>query len=320
MTKSFFKLNGNAIEPHAAQRQYALSLSLRSKRSTVRVIRIPNRYSTILRRQQIGAKMEIDILEHNRRAWDKEVERGNQWTVPVSPDQIEDARRGIFKILLTPTIPVPMEWFPSLSNCDVLCLASGGGQQGPLLAAAGANVTVLDNSTKQLAQDAFVASRDSLEIKTVEGDMANLHMFGDASFDLIVHPVSNTFVPDVKPVWREAHRVLRPGATLLAGFTNPLLYLFDQDLLDREGILEVMHSIPYSDIEALPEEKLSQYIEQKIPLEFSHTLDDQIGGQIAAGFLISGFFEDRFAEVEEDLLSNLAPLFIATMALKSRSA
>jgi SAM-dependent methyltransferase len=263
--------------------------------------------------------MAIDILEHNRKAWDKEVERGNQWTVPVGPEEIEQARKGMLNILLTPTIPVPLEWFPPLKNSDVLCLASGGGQQGPLLAAAGATVTVLDYSPKQLAQDAFVAKRDSLEVKTIQGDMANLHMFEDRSFDLIVHPVSNTFVPNVKPVWQEAHRVLRPGGVLLAGFTNPIIYMFDHDLLDREGVLQVKYSIPYSDIDDLPEDMLNRNIDQKIPLEYSHTLDDQLGGQLAAGFWITGFFEDRLDEAEDDLLTKLAPFFIATRALKPPS-
>src|SRR5688500_2989165 len=114
----------------------------------------------------------MDIQRYNRDAWDKEVERGNQWTVPVGPDVIEAARLGRWDVLLTDTKPVPKKWFPELAGLDVLCLASGGGQQAPVLAAAGANVTVLDNSPKQLAQDRLVAERDSLTLETVEGDMA----------------------------------------------------------------------------------------------------------------------------------------------------
>ena len=91
--------------------------------------------------------------------------------------------------------------------------------QGPILAAAGADVTVFDNSPLMLATDRSVAARDSLQIRTVEGDMADLSQFSDSSFDLIVHPVSNTFVPDVRPVWKEAFRVLRQDGALLSGFT-----------------------------------------------------------------------------------------------------
>jgi len=164
----------------------------------------------------------MDVRDYNRRAWNRQVEKGNRWTVPVSPEVTAAARRGEWQIFLTPTKPVPRAWFPALPGRDVLCLASGGGQQGPILAAAGARVTVYDNSPRQLDQDRMVAERDGLEIEIVEGDMRDLSAFPAASFDLIVHPVSNTFVPDVRPVWREAHRVLRPGGDLvIAEFAAP---------------------------------------------------------------------------------------------------
>src|SRR5688572_1989939 len=166
----------------------------------------------------------MDIRAYNRHAWDRNVEKGDPWTIPVSPEIIAAACQGEVSILLTPAKPVPRNWFPPLSGCQVLCLASGGGQQAPTLAAAGARVTVLDNSPNQLAQDQFVAERESLELTTVEGDMRDLSMFRDESFDLIVHPCSNMFVPEVRPVWREAFRVLRPGGVMLAGFFNSAFF------------------------------------------------------------------------------------------------
>ena len=93
---------------------------------------------------------------------------------------------------------------------------NAGGQQAPLLAAAGAIVTSLDNSEEQLALDRQVAEREGLELKTVLGDMRDLSTFDDASFDLIVHVCSNTFVPEIDPVWKECHRVLRRGGELLS--------------------------------------------------------------------------------------------------------
>jgi len=259
---------------------------------------------------------DMDIRAYNRTAWDREVERGNQWTVPVSDAAIAAARQGQWEIILTPSKPVPRAWFLDIAGADVLCLASGGGQQGPILAAAGANVTVLDNSPGQLAQDRLVAERHALSIATVEGDMADLSMFADRSFDLIVHPVSNVFVPDVRPVWKEAYRVLRPGGALLAGFTNPAVYLFDYDLADRTGVLQVKYALPYSDLKHLPAEQRQRYLENEEPLEFSHTLEDQIGGQLDAGFVLIGFFEDAYGEEENDLLTQYMPMFIATRAVK----
>ena len=254
----------------------------------------------------------MDVRRYNREAWDREVERGNEWTVPVGPDVIEAARRGRWEVVLTNTRPVPRAWFPDLEGADVLCLASGGGQQAPTFAAAGASVTVLDNSPRQLAQDRSVAERDSLELKTVEGDMADLSRFLDESFDLVFHPVSNLFAPEVRPVWAEAFRVLRRGGVLLAGFINPACFIFNRELADR-GELRVRHALPYADATSLSEEQRERQIASGEPLEFSHTLEDQIGGQTEAGFLISGLYEDRH---RDDTLAAYMPTCIATRAIK----
>jgi SAM-dependent methyltransferase len=253
-----------------------------------------------------------DILDYNRRAWDRQVDRGNRWTVPVSPEEVARARRGNWSIVLTPTRPVPADWFPPLEGREVLCLAGGGGQQGPILAAAGANVTVLDNSPRQLGQDRLVAAREGLELAMAEGDMADLGAFPDGRFDLVIHPCSNCFVPDVRPVWREAYRVLRPGGVLLAGFINPLYFLFDEAAMQR-GELRVAHRIPYSDLVHLDPEGRQRLIDQDEPFAFGHSLDDLIGGQISAGFLLAGLFEDV---APDSPLADRIPAFLATRALK----
>ncbi|MDP6126974.1 MAG: class I SAM-dependent methyltransferase [Dehalococcoidales bacterium] len=258
----------------------------------------------------------MDVRDHNRAAWDRQVESGNRWTVPVSRDVITAARQGQWQICLTCSKPVPKDWFPDLDGLSILCLASGGGQQAPVLATAGAIVTVLDNSPKQLAQDRLVAERESLTIRTVEGDMADLAMFRNQSFDLVVHPISNVFVPEVIPVWAEASRVLRQGGTLISGFNNPAVHLFDYDFAEQTGILQVKHKLPYSELSSLSDEEKQQRIDNGWALEFSHTLEDQIGGQLDAGLVITGFYEDIYDEGEEDLLSAYMPTFIATRAVK----
>ena len=144
--------------------------------------------------------------------------------------------------------------------------------------------------------------------------------FSDESFDLIVHPVSNLFVPDIRPVWREAYRVLRRGGALLSGFNNPVRYLFDEERAERDKVLQVRHALPYSDLESLNEEERRRLFGAEEPVEFSHTLDDQIGGQLEAGFLIAGFYEDTYGEGEDDLLSKYMSTFIATRAIKSDEA
>jgi SAM-dependent methyltransferase len=258
----------------------------------------------------------MDVIAYNRGAWDREVEKGNPWTVPFGPEVISAARRGEWSVLLTPTRPVPRSWFPDMKGADVLCLASGGGQQGPIFAAAGARVTVLDNSPRQLAADCAVADREGLEIAAVLGQMADLSAFPDESFDLVFHPVSNLFAPAVRPVWREAHRVLRRGGVLLVGFMNPDVYLFDLELADEQGVLEVRYSLPYCDLEDAPAEVRRRYIEAGEPLEFSHSLEDQIGGQADAGFLIAGLYEDRRPPEANDVVSRHMPVCVATRAVK----
>src|SRR5262245_50670960 len=197
----------------------------------------------------------MDVTEFNRFAWDKQVESGNEWTIPVSPAEIAAARAGQWSIVLTPTKPVPHDWLPPLPGLEVLCLASGGGQQGPILAAAGANVTVFDNSPKQLEQDRFVADREDLNIRTVEGDMADLRILADNTFDAIVHPVSNSYAPDVIPVWKECFRVLRNGGVLIAAFNNPVVHLMDYGDFAKTGRVEIKNRLPYSDVDSLPEEE-----------------------------------------------------------------
>jgi ubiquinone/menaquinone biosynthesis C-methylase UbiE len=199
-----------------------------------------------------------------------------------------------------------------LKGADVLCLASGGGQQGPILAALGANVTVFDNSPAQLKQDLLVAEREGLTLKTVEGDAADLSAFADESFDLIFNPVSTVFMRDVRVVWGECYRVLRHGGVLMTGAMNPAHYIFDLFKAD-EGILEVAHSIPYSDVTSLSKEELDEYLSKGLPLEFGHSLTDLLGGQCAAGFVITDLYEDV---MPDSPLAKYHPNYIATRAVK----
>ncbi len=255
----------------------------------------------------------MDVASHNRKAWNRRAAEGNRWTVPVPPEAVAAARRGEFSVVLTPTKPVPRGWFGELEGSDTLCLACGGGQQGPILAAAGARVTVLDNAPAQLEQDRRVAEREGLDLALELGDMADLSRFPDRSFDLVFHPVANCFVPEVRPVWREAARVLRPGGRLLAGFGNPVLYLFDEADDAGGGPLVVKHRLPYSDLTDLDPAALERRIAAGEPLEFGHSLEDQIGGQLDAGFVLAGLYEDGFPG---STLAEYAPPFLATLALR----
>lgn len=261
----------------------------------------------------------MDTSTHNRRAWNRESAAGIVWSVPVDPATIAAARAGDWKVILTPRSPVPRDWFGDVRGKRILGLASGGGQQVPVLAAAGASVVSFDLSDEQLAKDRMVAEREGLDVRCVQGDMADLSCFPDESFDLVFHPASNVFVPDLAPVWREAHRVLRPGGALLAGFMNPAVFLFDHDEADRTGSLVVRYALPYSDLASLPADRLRTKLDAGELLEFSHSLDAQIGGQVRAGFVIAGFYEDGWLD-DSWLFSRFSPVSIATRAVRATVA
>jgi SAM-dependent methyltransferase len=257
-------------------------------------------------------RQNFDIRAYNREAWDKQANSGeNPWTKPVSPEIIARARQGDFSVLLTENKPVPSEWFPPLKGLEVLALACGGGQQGPVFAAAGASVTVFDNSPRQLDRDREVAEREGLaNLLTIEGDARNLSMFADEFFDFIFHPVSNLFIPEIRPVWKEAFRVLRHGGTMLAGFMNPIFYLFDFDQAEK-GVMEVKYKLPYADLDH-PEMRDRQ-LANGWPLEHSHSLTDQLAGQTEVGFHLIGLYEDRHGGTA---VSDYTPTYIATRAFK----
>jgi len=259
----------------------------------------------------------MTYLEHNRRAWNHGAISDSVWARPVDEATIARARAGTWEVLLTPKTPVPKTWFGSLSGKDVLCLASGGGQQAPIFAAAGARVISFDLSDEQLRKDQLVAERDQLNVHCIRGDMTNLDCFPDASIDLIFHPASNVFVPDLAPVWCECYRVMRVGGALLSGFMNPSVFLFDHDEADITHQLVVKYSLPYSDQTSLSPTQLQAKLDAQEPLEFSHSLTTLIGGQIEAGFVIDGLYEDRWFD-DTWLFSNISPICIATRALRSR--
>ncbi|WED43283.1 class I SAM-dependent methyltransferase [Legionella cardiaca] len=259
---------------------------------------------------------QINILTHNEAAWDKQASLQHDWSKPVSSELIEAAKEGRWEVHITKK-PIPETWLPkTIQGKDILCLASAGGQQAPVLAAAGANVTVFDISEKQLEQDRYVAKRDHLSLKTIQGDMCRLEGIRDASFDYIIHPISNLYVSDLKPVWEECYRVLRTKGALLASFYNPVLFVFDKDKqLEEQGLLKPRYPLPYADIKDLSPNILNGKIENKEAFVFGHSLSSQINGQLEAGFLLAGFYEDEHPS-PRFLIEKYLPALIATRAIK----
>lgn len=259
---------------------------------------------------------DFDLNEHNRKAWDEESIEGSEWCTPVGSDVIEKAKRGEVLLKLTPNRYIPTSWLENIAGKDVLCLGSGGGQQAPVLAAAGAQVTSLDISKEQLEKDLFVANREGLKLAVIRGSIEDLSDFHDATFDLIVNAVSNIFVPDVKALWKECYRILKAGGELWAGFMNPSFFLFNHKKALEKGELTVEYKLPYSDLTSLDKDKLQNILDDIVPVIFGHTLEDQLGGQTGAGFSITGLFEDNWSD-EATPLNKYSATTIITRASKT---
>jgi SAM-dependent methyltransferase len=183
----------------------------------------------------------LDPVAHNRAAWDREVDQGNEWTRPAGPDVVARARAGDWSVVLIGYEPVPRDWFPAdLTGTAVLC-------------------------------------------------------------------------PDLAPVWRECFRVLRPEGVLLAGFMNPDIFIFDIEALGAREELMVRHRIPFASTD-LPEAERRRVCGDG-PIEYSHTLTEQIGGQLAAGFVLTHLVE---APHHADATARYMPGYFATRAVKPR--
>lgn len=251
----------------------------------------------------------MNYTDINAKTWDQWSEEGMTWTCPITHDEYEAATEENYIVYLTPCVAVPHAWFGDLRGKKLLGLASGGGQQMPVFAKLGAECTLLDYSERQLASDRMVADREGYDIEIIRGDMTKRLPFDDNTFDIIFHPVSNCYIEGVQHVWNECYRILKPGGVLLAGMDNGMNFLFAQD----EEPLVVVNRLPYNPLK-LPREEFER-IAAEDGVQFSHTLEEQIGGQLKAGFLLRALYEDRDRE-GCGVIREYAPQYYATMAEK----
>ncbi|MBR3503299.1 MAG: class I SAM-dependent methyltransferase [Clostridia bacterium] len=238
---------------------------------------------------------------------DRWIEGGWEWGVPIDHETYVRAAQGQWDVVLTPVRPVPHAWFGDLKGKKLLGLASGGGQQMPIFAALGADCTVLDYSKKQLESERLVAEREGYAIDIVRADMTKPLPFEDACFDLIFHPVSNCYIQEVEPVWRECFRVLKPGGALLAGFDLEINYV-----VDEQDETHIIGYLPFNPLKNADQMKLLQ--DSDAGVQFSHTLDEQLGGLLRAGFRLTDLYQDTNSQGA--LFERRIPTFMAVRALK----
>ncbi len=226
----------------------------------------------------------MNYQEINSKTIDKWVENGWEWGRSISSEEYKNAKLGFWGVYLTPTKVMPKNWFPnSIKGLKVLGLASGGAQQMPVFSALGAECTVLDYSKKQLESEKMVADREGYEIEILHYDMTKKLPFQDESFDIVFHPVSNCYVEEVTPIFKECFRILKKGGILVSGLDNGMNFITN----DEE---KIENSLPFNPLKN--EKQMELLLKDDDGVQFSHTLEEQIGGQLKAGFILTNLYED----------------------------
>lgn len=237
------------------------------------------------------------IFDQVERNIDQLVENDVNWAHPATTEQLKQAREGKLSLVFGLDGAIPPEWLGDLRSRKVLCLAGAGGLQAPLLACSGAEVTVLDLSARMLEKDAEIARSEGLSIRLEHGNMCDLGRFEDGAFDLVLNPPSLFYVPDVLPVFREVHRVLKKGGSFIMIASNPIAYVCDWD--EQLGVYKAVNRMPYCS---------TDHADQGDWIEYGHTLESYIGGQLQCGFVLTGYKEHQMEDITE--------LYFATRAVK----
>ncbi len=248
----------------------------------------------------------MDYQDINAKTIDRWIEEGWEWGKPISHETFLKAKNGEWDVHLTPTKMVPHEWFGEIKGKKVLGLAAGGGQQMPVFAALGMECTVLDYSEKQLESERLVAEREGYGIRIIRADMTRRLPFENEEFDIIFHPVSNCYIEDVRSVWKECYRILKKGGLLISGTDHYINYIVDGD----EKM--IINHLPFNPLK--DEEQMKQLEQDDAGVQFSHSLEEQIGGQLEAGFILTNLYEDTNGEGRLHELN--IPAYLAMRSVK----
>ncbi|MFZ0376436.1 MAG: class I SAM-dependent methyltransferase [Solirubrobacteraceae bacterium] len=253
-------------------------------------------------------QMTEDYLSVNRQAWSVFARRGEQSTRAYGDDVFAQPRACLDD----------EGWIPWREVRSVLCLAAGGGQQGPLFASLGLEVTVVDISPAQLETDREVAHRRGLAMETVEADMLDLSQLHGAGFDLVYQPVSALYVPDVPALYREVARTLRPGGYYHVQHWNPV----QMQVAERRPWDGTAYRLVHPQGTGEPiawDHGLDENGDAAVSWNWIHPLGSLIGGLCRAGFVLTRFAERGHGDLRrppgtQQHLAGFVPSFFAVLA------
>jgi len=232
-----------------------------------------------------------DLAQFNRERWNALVAAGVLYSRPQLEMDEEKARQMVDEEGL----------LGDVRGKRVLLLGGGGGQQSAAFGFLGAQVTVIDLSDGQLEKDRLVAAHYGYDLNIQQGDMRDLSRFADASFDIVWQPYSINFVPDVRPVFAGAARVVQPGGWYVVMWHNPFTQAVDDAGWDADHGYPLKH--PYRDGEIdqsvfenpnwTVDTEDGKRVEVTGPREFRHTMRTFLNSLIDSGFVIRHFSEHR---------------------------
>jgi SAM-dependent methyltransferase len=147
-----------------------------------------------------------------------------------------------------------------------------------------------------------------------------LDMLGDGSFDIVVHPVSTCYVPDVMPVFREVARVLRPGGIYVSQHKSPIS-LQSSHCRDGAACYRIEHE--YYRQDAVPSPKVesaaSKRLRERGAVEYLHRLEELIGGICRNSMVIEDLIEPMHAESSPfDTFADRARFIAPYLRIKAR--
>ncbi len=226
-----------------------------------------------------------DDHSHNRSAWDRLAKKQDRLAKPARDVDFENPLASV---------DGPGWLGGDIRGKTVLCLAAGGGRQGPIYAAAGAMVTVVDISSAMLELDRQVATERGINFRTIEASMDDLSALMNEEFDIVIQPVSTCYVPDLRPVFSEVARVTKPGGIYISQHKQPVS--LQTSIEPDNGSYRIEE--PYYKSDPLALNANRNLIREDGTQEWIHTWESILGGMCRSGFAIEDLTEPMHAKTD----------------------